>query len=911
MSEEKTQLQKRKSSSLMDELNTKLAKETKGQIPGSLHTKKQAQTNKVHILSQKIAGLQQLVHQVKAKGTVVAADMLTPEMLTHYNTNYGLSKKDLERMLGDLQRDGQPMDAISPQKTEASVNHSFAMPTRSKLLKKGQDSIGTNNLLKALGKQLNDKRWSQTQELPSFQLVTLTDEEALEYQKTYGLSKKELNKLSLDIQTGAVKVDDYRHMPGTEAAQPDNKEAEQKQRATENQKSPEIAAKLEARKKYLKEGPAGGDPSEWILGKHADKVEAILKDPVMGGDPLEQELIVKSVADIEKRFKENLEKIEKGLEEALKPYKTKLSLPGRIQKELLTQIRDSIETKHAETLLKPNAEHRFPLPSPNDLFNKEVAERQRFYLRERNPYELLSIAIVDREYKDRINQCIERAGRLAEASGGISITGLDCPQIDKFFDPNLSDQEFEERVAQLSRRIQDNQGYVQSILEEQISFSDNRKKIHDLLLERIGEELAFGSQEDVANVIKDMIGRQMPKEVQASEENIRTAMINFRSTLLPDAKKKKTLNRHTSLANIPDSTWRKLAPKVLKTGDPPQVMEEKLKGLIKRVQLNLATFFLAYHRSKDSQELMAKLPETVWSGLYRFRDQNIAEENFGSKMREQFETLLEPYKDGNIVAFGSTERFSMDEYLERKTGGKGSEEPIPPAAEFANQSLDILSTGKQAKFHLLLNEDPVSDTKTVSKQGAFEERHRSHFNRAHAAWKIFKEKGWEREALDGCSAYLKAPYGSEAQKTKNTNPAQEIKELLRKVGTDEANELAKNLRRGVSKNFMNEFLLCEMDDLLWHQEINPSLHQSAANLAKKDDADFLLKLGAYIVAGMRQLMDVLNSNHIGSKERDDYLRKLRPVLIGMYENKARENVDRFGVESWEKAMQQLNIHLQD
>ena len=187
--------QEKKSNNLIDEYREQLAKAEKwGKQEDNFsidNIQRQAKTKKGRVLSQKIEGLQHLARQVKTAGTVVTADMLTPDILESYNTTYGLSKKDMERLLGDMQRGN-----VSVLEEAEEVTH-FRTIQRSKLM--GDDSERSTAIRNQLRAQLQEKR--SQMDSPSFQKVSLTDAEAEEYKKNYGLSKKDLEKLSLDIQT--------------------------------------------------------------------------------------------------------------------------------------------------------------------------------------------------------------------------------------------------------------------------------------------------------------------------------------------------------------------------------------------------------------------------------------------------------------------------------------------------------------------------------------------------------------------------------------------------------------------------------------------------------------------------------------------------------------------------------------
>lgn len=119
------------------------------------------------MIEKKLEGITLLKKRVKAQGSVVAADMLTSEMESEYKKQYGLSKKELERMLSEMQK-GRVEDFELGENEYAR----FEIKTRSALSK--QENAGQSEVYRELGKVLYQKR--QEQKLSSFQLVPLDEE---------------------------------------------------------------------------------------------------------------------------------------------------------------------------------------------------------------------------------------------------------------------------------------------------------------------------------------------------------------------------------------------------------------------------------------------------------------------------------------------------------------------------------------------------------------------------------------------------------------------------------------------------------------------------------------------------------------------------------------------------------------
>ena len=100
---------------LIGELHEKLEKEeqfslkqnAQGRV--SYGDKKAAfKTDKGKKLATKLQGLYAVMDQIKAQDTFVTADMIPKEMRKECDKKYGISSKDLERLVGDMQQGNTP-----------------------------------------------------------------------------------------------------------------------------------------------------------------------------------------------------------------------------------------------------------------------------------------------------------------------------------------------------------------------------------------------------------------------------------------------------------------------------------------------------------------------------------------------------------------------------------------------------------------------------------------------------------------------------------------------------------------------------------------------------------------------------------------------------------------------------------
>lgn len=155
----------------------------------------QERTKKGKRISNKIKGLRVLANKVKSRGTVVSTDMLSENMINAYEKKYGLSKKDMKRMVNEMQNgDYAEMQEETTEvlADDAVVEASdFAEIKRSKVSKKQDMSEQHLELCQELGRVLLAKRTELGVNMNSMRMINLAETDIREF-KRYGLSKKEL-----------------------------------------------------------------------------------------------------------------------------------------------------------------------------------------------------------------------------------------------------------------------------------------------------------------------------------------------------------------------------------------------------------------------------------------------------------------------------------------------------------------------------------------------------------------------------------------------------------------------------------------------------------------------------------------------------------------------------------------------
>ncbi|MBE6961226.1 MAG: hypothetical protein E7445_02085 [Ruminococcaceae bacterium] len=146
---------------------------------------------------RKLSGLYGVLSSIQSANTVVTADMISPATYQTCKKSYGISKKELKRLVSDAQQGRVPDFAVKSHHQDATDMQQVSNAVSFEVMKDastGNPVTGNIHVLRQLEAEaiLTD--------------ATLTEEESLDFQKEYGFSKKDLEKLSLEVQSSKTSV---------------------------------------------------------------------------------------------------------------------------------------------------------------------------------------------------------------------------------------------------------------------------------------------------------------------------------------------------------------------------------------------------------------------------------------------------------------------------------------------------------------------------------------------------------------------------------------------------------------------------------------------------------------------------------------------------------------------------------
>lgn len=615
---------------LEEELQNQFAK-TMGLKSFSQYDPMQQMKNKKgQVLAKKLEGLTLLKNRVKAQGSVVAADMLTSEMESEYKKQYGLSKKELERMLSEMQH-GQVEDF------ELGKNEYARFETKTRSSFSRVENAGQSEVYKQLGKVLYRKR--QEQKLSSFQLVSMEEETTRSFTEQYRLSQKELNKISLDIQTRAVRVEEYGNMSTIEEESLQLRQmAEEKVRQEEarlneidrevekiektreasrilsEQQLRENQEKRMARRQYLETGiTKEGKPATWILGAYAEVAERILGE---SGDSLDMQTVMKHAEEMQRNLLNNRSILKEKVTKELQGYKQK-GLPAFLYEQAEAEMVSAFEKTYIKQFLKTSEE--------NQLYTVKAGQQDSL--------DGILAEMVQKQ-ENQLKQWSERGKRIQSEIGlqRIDLSLSKHKEIKKLYE--IPSEEFEKNIKVLSKQTRFNLKRVDMVLEDRISVV-NREKIAGEFLKEHGENLVFSASSAIYALVKNYLDK-LPEETKTFEENAKSAIKNV-------------IENSVAYSYMPQSAWNKLLVKTLNTEDSKESIEKKLKELADNTLINMADFVEWFRETE--------LPMSVWEQLKEYRNEiaDVKNEDFRQRLRDKLiKELLRPYEkqvDGKVVDY--------------------------------------------------------------------------------------------------------------------------------------------------------------------------------------------------------------------------------------------------------------------
>jgi len=204
----------------------------------------QATTKKAKATLKKLSGLYAVLNEIQGLNSVATADMLTEDIYKKCKKNYGISKKELQRLINDAQNGLVPQLQYESKRDGLKLGqgeHYFSVEAAQKRMhaeddngeqKKNKVTIHQNmegefdgiwkteaemdassfiNKIRSEKKETRKNgiafieervaRLREEQSVRPFQKVTLTQDDIVQCKKEYDLSKKEVEKIAIEIQS--------------------------------------------------------------------------------------------------------------------------------------------------------------------------------------------------------------------------------------------------------------------------------------------------------------------------------------------------------------------------------------------------------------------------------------------------------------------------------------------------------------------------------------------------------------------------------------------------------------------------------------------------------------------------------------------------------------------------------------
>ena len=584
--------EKQKKESLMEELQNKFAKEMKLKNYMDYDPNLPTTTKEGEKLLGKLKGLTILKNRVKAQGAVVTAEMLTSEMKSNYQRNYGLSSKELERMLSDMQN-----GYVEDFKQDNGEYRKFETKIQSPYSK--EQNAGQSKMYQQLGELLYQRR--KEQNIPTFQLAVLEKDVAKEFQKKHHLSEKKLKKISFDIQTRAIQVPKYKEIGTLEEVTEKIVSQFEKRKTYEEQGLREDSEKRSARHEYVKNN---------FSAEYVDAAERYLSQ--YKKDPLDIKIIIPLVKEMKRNLEIHQEKVKALLTKNMEKYR-KEGLP-----EFLVEL------------------------EKEEMFAAFLKEKIPFFFQnETEFYTDINDLITGNE--TQMKRLIGRAKLIQKEVGKnrIPFASIENQSLKALY--YLPSIEFDRQLKLLSERVEFNLKYVDRMMYEEVTLI-NRERFCKRLQEENAEILVFGTPAEIYDRLEHYM-QNLPKEFQESEKDAQEAMERFMRKI------NGTLNqinqsfiegekiyKHSDLY-MPSAKWKELIVKTVSSEDSLENMTQKLETLADHVVKNMVWF-----QKKYRKEL---LPIPVWLQLIEYRNTIVEKEGseFSQSIKQKLTgELLKKYK---------------------------------------------------------------------------------------------------------------------------------------------------------------------------------------------------------------------------------------------------------------------------
>lgn len=205
-----------------------------------------------------------------------------------------------------------------------------------------------------------------------------------------------------------------------------------------------------------------------------------------------------------------------------------------------------------------------------------------------------------------------------------------------------------------------------------------------------------------------------------------------------------------------------------------------------------------------------------------------------------------------------------------------------------------------------------TDSTAIGTKESRGERRLRRFEKAGEIWDVIKECNKVQQAIEEIQKAGSGKYST----VKIMGGLQRILEPVR--GTNRKVNLLyerlSNMREKDFEEFVHELRLCGAEGVFLSKKNNPEGYLAFVGSKHEEYEKKLQETGELALERMLTLEKILNqyvSDANDKWEKDSLRKRFSALAAGLQQGKKEENSKRFGVETWEKALEELEYHLQN
>ena len=297
----------------------------------------------------------------------------------------------------------------------------------------------------------------------------------------------------------------------------------------------------------------------------------------------------------------------------------------------------------------------------------------------------------------------------------------------------------------------------------------------------------------------------------------------------------------------------------------------ELQMLLNRLRVNVSKAIQSWHglQGMNAEEIRKNLLADMLVGT-------LNEENFSERVKQENEALANKEKAARV-------RFL-----------------------YALESKQLSKQGELKYQHV----DDTDTTKMFSKEshGA---RRLNRFQNAKKVWDVLKHYNLTNIVIDKAVEISKKSKQTGTDSGSGKALHEFILAQLQKINRNTAKKFYPELKEMGADEYINEFRLCGTEEFLLAKENHPEAYKKFTTGEIAVYKQELRDKGHMVLQRMQEMSKVLDKRLTQKEDIEDFRLRMRAMLVGLQEGQEEENQKRFGVESWEAALEQLDTYLKD